>query len=799
MEPRNLGLIRALAWERTGNGVEFRCVTELLAAARVAVEVAGSRAVRVRVTAGAVAAPKAFSYVVGRGEAGQWTVEAAEGRVILRAAHLTVEATLDPWQLTFRAPDGRLLTHQVDDDVNFAGHRLGPRPGLLVESLPHDPARRTLAVTDSLLLDPEDHFYGAGEKFTRLDHVGRSVRIWNRNPYGARSELAYKNIPLLVGTRGYGLFVDVPTAITFHLGSRSNRTYTVEAAGPELDYYVLAGTPKEILAVYTDLTGKPPVPPEWAFGLWASTCFVKFTEASVLAEARRLREDGIPCDVFHLDSFWQRAFMWCDFEWDAERLPDPKRLMAELHREGFHNCLWINPYVACQSARYQEGVAGGYFLRRPDGSVYDALVWSQRTERGMGLCAIVDFTNPEAVRWYRGLLDAQLALGADSFKPDFAEEIPEDARFANGLTGAEMHNPYPLLYQQECFEATQAAHGSRAVAWSRSAAPGVQRYPGHWAGDSECTFLDMANTLRGGLASALSGLAYWSHDIGGFWGDPSPELYVRWAQLGFLSALSRYHGATPRDPWRFGEEALRIFREYARLRSQLVPYLVSHGWAASATGIPLMRPMVMEFPDDPAGFAFDLQYCLGRELLVSPVVAPDGWVTTYLPPGAWLDWWSGAIHEGALTLRRQVPLRELPLYLRENSLLVLGPVRSHVAERPADPLTVEAFVRTEATFAVRGDSGAADLHCRREGRRTTFTVGSVSGTGRAGGRTGEPDRALATIVLRLRDVEVPSVALADGQTLPRLDPPALERADRGWAVNGRAIVLKARARELRAE
>ena len=257
--------------------------------------------------------------------------------------------------------------------------------------------------------------------------------------------------------------------------------------------------------------------------------------------------------------------MWCDFEWDAERLPDPKRLMDALHRDGFHNCLWINPYVACQSALYQEGVTGGYFLRRPDGSVYDALVWSQRTERGMGLCAIVDFTNPEAVRWYRGLLDAQLALGADSFKPDFAEEIPEDARFANGLTGAEMHNPYPLLYQQECFEATQAVHGSRAVAWSRSAAPGRAALPRALGGRLRVHVPRHGeHAPRGGLASALSGLAYWSHDIGGFWGDPSPELYVRWAQLGFLSALSRYHGATPRDPWRFGEEALRIFREYAR-------------------------------------------------------------------------------------------------------------------------------------------------------------------------------------------------------------------------------------------
>ena len=783
MESRNLGLIRALAWERIRDGVEFRCVTELLAAARVAVEVAGPRAVRVRMTPGAVTAPKAFSYVIARPDPGPWTVAAHEGRVTLRTAHLAVEATLDPWQLTFRSADGRLLTHQVQDDVNFAGHRLGPRPGFTVESLPHDPARRTLAVLDNLLLDPEDHFYGAGEKFTRLDHVGRTIRIWNRNPYGSRSELAYKNIPLLVGSRGYGLFVDVPSAVTFHVGSRSNRTYTVEAAGTELDYYVLAGTPKEILGAYTDLTGKPAVPPEWAFGLWASTCFVKFTESSVLAEARRLRQDGIPCDVFHLDSFWQRAFMWCDFEWDAERLPDPKRLMAELHREGFHNCLWINPYVACQSALYQEGVAGGYFLRRPDGSVYDALVWSQRTERGMGLCAIVDFTNPEAVRWYRGKLAEQIGLGADSFKPDFAEEIPEDARFATGLTGAEMHNPYPLLYQQECFEATQGARGRRAVAWSRSAAPGVQRFPGHWAGDSECTFLDMANTLRGGLASALSGLAYWSHDIGGFWGDPSPALYVRWAQLGFLSALSRYHGATPRDPWRFGEEALGIFREYARFRSRLVPYLVSHGWQAAESGTPLMRPMVMEFPEDPAAAAFDLQYCLGRELLVSPVVTDDGWVTTYLPPGRWMDWWSGAVLDGPRTLRRQVPLRELPLYLRENSLLVLGPVRSHVAERPADPLTVEAFVTAEATFAFRTDAARIDFRCRRAGGRVTL----------------EAHGTAATLVLRLRDADAPQTVTADGQALTRVGLDQLDRADRGWAVDGRTVVVKVRASELRIE
>ena len=779
METRNLGIVRALGWERTGTGIAFQCVTEALAAARVELSAVAPRAVRVRLTPGRLAAPKRFSYVVGRLEPLAWSVDSVANSVTLSTGHIVVEARLDPWQLTFRTRDGRLLTQQVHDDTNFAGHRFGPRPGFEVESLPHDPARRVRGVVESLLLDPEDHFYGSGERFGRLDLVGRSVRVWNRNPYGARSELAYKNLPIVIGSRGYGLFVDVPTAVDFDLGRRSNRAYTVEAEGDELDYYLIAGTPKEVVTVYTELTGRPAVPPEWAFGLWASTCFVQFTEASVLDVARRLRAEGIPCDVFHLDSFWQRAYMWCDFEWDAARLPDPKRLLAELHREGFHNCLWINPYVSLQSALYTEGATHDYFLKRPDGSIYHPIVWSQRTERGMGLCAIVDFTNPAAAAWYRRRLDEQLELGADSFKPDFAEEIPADAVFANGLTGAEMHNPYPLLYQKEVFDATRA-RADRAVAWSRSAAPGAQRYPGHWSGDPECTFLDLANTLRGGLAASMSGLAYWSHDMGGFWGDPSPELFVRWSQCGFFSALSRFHGATPREPWRYGDEALRIFRTYARLRSRLVPYLVSYGWQASQDGVPLMRPMAMEFPDDPAGYAFDLQYCLGRELLVSPVVRADGMVTTYLPRGRWTDWWTGAIHEGPTTIQRPVPLEELPLYVRDDSLVVLRPERNHVGEKPADPLTVEAFVTNEAMFTLRGDAGTVVLHCSRQGNEVTF----------------EASAAPATFVLRLRHTPPIRSVSAEGRSIPRLDAAALERGEAGWTVHEGSAVVRARARRI---
>ena len=782
MESKNLGITRALSWRQVPQGAEFRCAAIGLVAVNVTVTAVGPRMVRVRMAAGAVPAPKVFSYVVGEAPPADCRVEERAGKVSLATPSLGVEVSLDPWQITFRTAEGRLLTHQVADDVNFGGHQLGPRPGLEAEGLPHDPGRRILGVVDNLLLDPEDHFYGGGEKFTRLDLVGRTIRCWQRNPYGARQELAYKNVPLIVGTRGYGIFVDVPTAVTFHLGSRSNRTYTIEAAGPELDYYLIAGTPKEIVAAYTELTGKPAVPPEWAFGLWASTYFIEATEASVREQTQRLRREGIPCDVYNFDCFWQRRFMWCDFEWDSARFPDPARLMGELHREGFHVCLWENPYVSTQSPLYQELAAKGYLVRRPDGSVYEALLWSLRSERGMGLCAMIDFTNPEAAAWFRRTHEALLAQGADAFKTDFAEEVPADAVFHNGLTGAEMHNPYPLLFQRETFETVRAHHG-RAVIWARSGAPGSQRYPIHWSGDPECTFVDLANNLRGGLAAAMSGFAHWSHDIGGFWGDPSPELYVRWAQSGFLSPLSRIHGATARDPWLFGEEALGLFRRYARFRSRLVPYLYSYAWDAAETGIPLMRPMVLEFPEDPAGYAFDLQYCLGRELLVSPVVRADGQVTTYLPRGRWMDWRSGAVLEGPRTIRRQVPLEEIPLYLREESLLPLGPERAHVGERPADPLTVEAFVTDQAEFTLRSDAGRLALRCRREGGRVTF----------------EASEAAVTYHLRLHGSARPRMVRADGTPLASVGREPLEAVAAGWIWEQDVLTVKARARTIQVE
>src|SRR5512139_2307799 len=223
MESRNLAIGRALSWERMADGVRFQCVAAGLVAANVAVTAVAPHIFRIRITPGTAPPTKGFSYVVNRPSAPPFTIHEAEKRVEIATGRLTVVADLEPWCLTFRTPDGRVLMHEIPGDTNFGGHTLAPPPGFEVAGLPHDPARHILAVVETLALDPEDHFYGGGEKFTRLDHVGRTVRTWQRNPYGTRLELAYKNMPIMVGTRGYGIFVDTPTAVTFHLGSLSNR------------------------------------------------------------------------------------------------------------------------------------------------------------------------------------------------------------------------------------------------------------------------------------------------------------------------------------------------------------------------------------------------------------------------------------------------------------------------------------------------------------------------------------------------------------------------------------------------
>ncbi|WP_036317905.1 alpha-xylosidase, partial [Microbacterium sp. B24] len=327
----------------------------------------------------------------------------------------------------------------------------------------------------------------------------------------------------------------------------------------------------------------------------------------------------------------------------------------------------INPYIAQRSPLFGEAADPGYLVRRADGSIWQWDLW----QAGMGL---VDFTNPDATAWYQEKLRGLTAQGVDCFKTDFGERIPTDVVWADGSDPQRMHNLYTELYNRAVHDVLVTDRGEGdAVLFARSATAGGQSMPVHWGGDSTSTFTSMAETLRGGLSLAMSGFAYWSHDIGGFEGTPDAAVFKRWTAFGLLSSHSRFHGSDSyRVPWAFDEEAVEVTRRFTHLKMRLMPYLHQLGVDAARTGIPLLRPMALEFPDDPAVAYLDRQYMLGPSLLVAPVMSASGEAEFYLPDGEWTSLLSGEHVEGGRWRRETHGFDTLPLYVRPGAVLPWG-------------------------------------------------------------------------------------------------------------------------------
>lgn len=485
-------------------------------------------------------------------------------------------------------------------------------------------------VHEQLGLGVGEHVYGLGERFGAFVKNGQSVDIWNEDG-GTASEQAYKNVPFYLTDRGYGVFVAHPEHVSFEVGSEVVSRTQFSVPGQTLQYYVIHGpTPADILRRYTALTGRPAVVPAWSYGLWLSTSFTTdYSESTVMSFVDGMAERDIPLSVFHFDCFWMRQFHWCDFVWDPATFPDPEGMLARLHERGLKVCVWINPYIAQRSHLFREGKELGYLVTTPEGDVWQWDKW----QAGM---ALVDFTNPEAAAWYQDKLRVLLDQGVDCFKTDFGERIPTDVVWHDGSDPQRMHNYYASLYNQTVFELLETERGrGEAVLFARSATAGTQQFPVHWGGDCESTFVSMAESLRGGLSLSLSGFGYWSHDIGGFEGTPDPAVFKRWTAFGLLSSHSRLHGSSSyRVPWAFDDEAVDVTRKFTRLKMRLMPYLGALGAVAAEQGLPVMRPMVLEFPADRTAAAVDTQYLLGPSLLVAPVF-DESRVEYYLPEGEW--------------------------------------------------------------------------------------------------------------------------------------------------------------------
>ena len=639
------------------------------------------------------------------------TVQADDESAVLTSGRLSVRLNRGAggWGVDFTA-DGRTVTRSAPRGMGYAE---------VTGEGPH--------VHEQLSLGVGECVYGLGERFTAFAKNGQVVDMWNKDG-GTGSEQAYKNVPFYLTNRGYGVFVNHPEMVSFEVASEKVSRVQFSVPGESLEYFVLYGpSPKEVLEKYTALTGRPALPPAWSFGLWLTTSFTtSYDEETVTHFIQGMADRGLPLSVFHFDCFWMRGFHWCDFEWDPETFPDPAAMLRRLKERGLRVCVWINPYIAQRSRLFEEGKRNGYLLKRPNGDVWQWDLW----QPGMG---IVDFTNPDARRWFGDKLRALVDLGVDSFKTDFGERIPTDVVWADGSDPVKMHNYYSYLYNEVVFEVLREKRGEgEAAVFARSATAGAQQFPVHWGGDNYSNYESMAESLRGGLSLCLSGFGFWSHDIGGFEGTPPADVYKRWIAFGLLSSHSRLHGSSSyRVPWVFDEEAVETLRFFTRLKCRLMPYLFGKAVEAHRTGVPVMRAMLLEFPDDPACDHLDRQYLLGDALLVAPVFSPDNVVRYYVPVGRWTSYLTGEVIEGPRWVEETHGFTSVPLLVRPNSILAVGARDDRPDYDFGDGVTLEVYELEDgrnATAEIPTLTGepAMTVAVRREGDRLRVEAQSAS-------------------------------------------------------------------------
>lgn len=557
------------------------------------------------------------------------------------------------WRVDYVAEDGRVLTSSA-----FRG---------MGRALDKDTGKTYMS--DSLMLDVGECVYGLGERFAAYVKNGQSIDMWNADG-GTASEQTYKNIPFYMTNRGYGVFVEDTSDVSFEVASEKVERVQFSAEGETIVYDVIyGGTPKAVLDGYTALTGRPALMPAWSFGLWLSTSFTtNYDEKTATSFIQGMADRDIPLSVFHFDCFWMKGFNWCDFTWDEETFPDPVGMLKRYHDRGLHLCCWINPYIGQASPLFREGMEHGYLLKKTNGDVWQTDLW----QAGMG---ILDVTNPDARAWYCDHLRKILRMGVDCLKTDFGERIPvRDIAYYDGKDPLHMHNYYTFLYNKMVFDLLKEERGEgEAILFARSATAGSQQFPVHWGGDNSASYVSMAETLRAGLSMSHSGFGFWSHDISGFEQTAPADVYKRWAAFGLLSSHSRLHGSSSyRVPWLFDEESCDVVRKFTRLKCRLMPYLYGAAVEAHEHGTPMMRPMMLEFPDDPACDTLDRQYMMGESLLVAPVFHEDSHVDYYLPDGLWTSLLDGRKVQGGHWQRETHDFLSLPLMVRPGTVLPMG-------------------------------------------------------------------------------------------------------------------------------
>lgn len=588
------------------------------------------RTIRIRTNSRFEVKPDQESLMLVGGKAPQdltsWKYSPVDGGYKYTSQYGSVIVKTSPWRIEIRDARGKELTHTV---TNVDGAET------FTPILPFSYVRRASDYSTSMSavfsLSPEEKIFGCGESFTQLDKRGQKVVLWADDANGVQNESMYKPIPFFMSSRGYGLFMHTSSPITCDFGKYYSGIYSLMIGDGQADLFVFLGDPKDILNEYTNLTGKPAMPPLWSFGFWMSR-ITYFSEKDGREVTQKLRENKIPADVIHFDTGWFETDWRCDYQFSKTRFTDAPKMMADFKKMGFRTCLWQLPYFVPKNTLFPEIIEKGLFVKDAKGNLpYED--------------AVLDFSNPATVSWYQDKIGNLLKQGVSVIKVDFGEVAPRNGLYFSGRTGFYEHNLYPLRYNKAVADITKKVTGETII-WARSAWAGSQRYPLHWGGDAANTNTAMAAELRGGLSFGLSGFSFWSHDIGGFVNKKPEDLYRRWLPFGMLASHTRSHGAPPTEPWGYGEDFMNAFRLADNMRYELMPYIYAQAKDCSERGLPMLRALFVEYPNDPGSWLVDDEYLFGADILVAPLFEDVNSRNVYLPTGKWIDYQTGKVYSG---------------------------------------------------------------------------------------------------------------------------------------------------------
>ncbi len=616
------------------------------------IEFVSPKTIRLRMQSGLEVGKEEPSLMLVNGKAPKddsWNYSFENGQHIYKSEFGKVVVSVKPWRVAFYDANGKLLT-QTNHHVDNVEATYTPIMPFAFVRRANDYSRSYNA---AFSLEPGEKLFGCGESYTEFNKRGQRVVLCTDDANGIQNETMYKPIPFFLSSRGYGMFMHTTTPITCDFGKYFSGVNSLMIGDESLDLFIFLGEPKDILDEYTNLTGKAAMPPLWSFGFWMSR-ITYFSEKEGREVAKKLRDNKIPCDVIHFDTGWFETDWQCDYQFSKSRFEDPAKMIKDLKKQGFEISLWQLPYFVPKNVLFKEIIDKGLFVKNPKGN----LTYED---------AVLDFSNPKTVEWYQDKIGGLLKLGVGAIKVDFGEAAPYNGIYASGKTGFYEHNLYPLRYNKAVAEITKELKGEQ-IMWARSSWAGSQRYPVHWGGDPANTNSAMASTLRGGLSIGLSGFSFWSHDIGGFVLKTPEDIYRRWTPFGMLTSHVRSHGAPPTEPWEYGKSFMDAFRKAANMRYELMPYIYAQAKKCTQTGLPMMRALFIEFPNDPGSWLIDNEYLFGSDILVAPLFDDEKERDVYLPTGIWIDYQTGKSYKGGW---HKIEAGEIPIVMlvRDGSII----------------------------------------------------------------------------------------------------------------------------------